>query len=661
MKTKILVLITFLNLLISPALAEQSKIKTAARDAVAAAIANREAPGASRRTQTAAAVETSVSKGPHFPLFYSAQRNVPPLPFNPFPKLEVFDLGDNRFAYDDRDVDYVSLRANQEQTATAQNATAESTYNGETSEGGSGSPQSLLSDGVRLKIKMTGSNTYSLLVTNLSPGTEYLLTDKLKFTNDIGRQWRPLFLFTAASNSATFTGTFAENQQFFQVWDWDAYSGPVITLVNPSNGAPLVAKIKVTGGVGDIFPDRVAELYVDGDLISAITNGPLSFDLDTQLFTNGVHNLDVVVRTVLLTTNFLEFANVASATVTFSNFLTSVDNGPFFSGGSTILKFATIGTADYALKIYDGSNVLRRTITGSTGGGVFPVSWDRRDGGGTLLPDEVPYTFEMTATPTGNGYSVSAAAAAASTVKITSFAEGTFNAGFAHLIYCKRGFFYGQYEQTDQELMDRLHANIYAADLFGPDPADTRGVLNNQVFLWQTDSQKTNILNTIQRKDVGHVFYVGHGSPDQIGAGHDTTFTVLISNNDIQGRLTNSYNIVTGVYNFKNPKRYVELDGCNTSTGFLPLAFGIPKFSTDRRPGIARRSYFGWNNLITYGWYATEYQRHVDVRNEEWHNIDESISIQAAMVRAIVYYNFEININEIGLYGSRLLTWAVNP
>ena len=356
-------------------------------------------------------------------------------------------------------------------------------------------------------------------ITNLLPGTEYLLTDKFAFTNDIRKQWRPLFLFTAASNSATFTGTFPENHQFFQVWDWDAYSGPVITLEKPSNGALLGDKIKVTGGVGDIFSDRVAELYVDGDLITAITNGPLSFDLDTQLFTNGVHNLDVVVRTVLLTTNFLEFANVASATVTFSNFLTSIDNGPFFSGGSTILKFATIGTADYTLKIYDGSNVLRRTITGSTGGGVFQVSWDRRDGGGTLLPDEVPYTFEMTATPTGNGFSGGAAAAAASTVKITSFAEGTFNAGFAHLIYCKRVFFSGQYEQTDQELMDRIHAYIYGADLFGSDPADTRGVLNDQVFLWQTDSQKTTILNSIQRKDVGHVFYVGHGSPDQIGAG----------------------------------------------------------------------------------------------------------------------------------------------
>jgi hypothetical protein len=44
------------------------------------------------------------------PLYYSAQRNVPPLPFNPFPELQLFDIGDGKFVYDDGDIDYVSLR-----------------------------------------------------------------------------------------------------------------------------------------------------------------------------------------------------------------------------------------------------------------------------------------------------------------------------------------------------------------------------------------------------------------------------------------------------------------------------------------------------------------------------------------------------------------------
>lgn len=35
----------------------------------------------------------------------------PPFPFNPFPQLPVYSLGDGSFVYDDRTVDYVALRA----------------------------------------------------------------------------------------------------------------------------------------------------------------------------------------------------------------------------------------------------------------------------------------------------------------------------------------------------------------------------------------------------------------------------------------------------------------------------------------------------------------------------------------------------------------------
>ena len=42
--------------------------------------------------------------------FYSAQlTNSPPLPFNPFPDLPLYSLGDNSYAYDDRDFDYVAM------------------------------------------------------------------------------------------------------------------------------------------------------------------------------------------------------------------------------------------------------------------------------------------------------------------------------------------------------------------------------------------------------------------------------------------------------------------------------------------------------------------------------------------------------------------------
>src|SRR6266496_939410 len=48
---------------------------------------------------------------PRPPVYYSAQRNQPPLPFDPFPDLPVFDLGNGGLMYDDRDVDYDQLNA----------------------------------------------------------------------------------------------------------------------------------------------------------------------------------------------------------------------------------------------------------------------------------------------------------------------------------------------------------------------------------------------------------------------------------------------------------------------------------------------------------------------------------------------------------------------
>lgn len=662
MKTKLLALIALSTVLSTTTLAAEPTVKSVAREAISAAIAHREAPGSSRRKEPTAEEKMRDSKRSHLPSYYSAQKNLPALPFNPFPNLPVHDLGGNRFMYDDSEVDYASRRSEQAEVATAEGVAEKVAYASETPAGQNGLPEASLADGVRLKITKTGSSTFSLLATNLTPGTEYLVTDKLKLTNNLGTQWRPLVLFTAASNSMTFSGSFAEDQDFFQVWNYDLYEGPVIALTAPSAGAVLSGRVKVSGTVSDIFPDRVAELYVDGDMVTAITNGPLEFDFDTQMFTNGIHTLDIVVRTVLLTTNFLEFASVTSVSATFSNFLTSVDNGPFFSGGAALLKFKTTGAAGYTLDVFDGNQTLKRTFTGTTAGGTFQIVWDRRDTGGNLLPAEAPYTFRMTTVEgTGGGGGV-AAAPITKQVVINSFAEGTFNAGYAFLVRLKLDSAHQDFEAIWSGLMQNLDSYIYYADLFGPDAVGTRDVLNQSVFVWLSNAQRTNILNSIKRKDVGHFFFAGHGNGEVIGSGGDTIITAAadIRTTDVVNTLTNDFNLANGVYNFKNPKRYVELDGCNTSTGNLPLAFGIPKFSTDRRPNIARRSFFGWNQIIQYGNFATKYQVHTDNQRYAWHDPDTQISIQSAIVTAIVAGNYQIDVRQFGLFGSRLLTWAEN-
>ena len=48
---------------------------------------------------------------PQFGTFYSLTLFQPPFPFNPFPELPVYAVGDGSFVYDDRSVDYVAWRA----------------------------------------------------------------------------------------------------------------------------------------------------------------------------------------------------------------------------------------------------------------------------------------------------------------------------------------------------------------------------------------------------------------------------------------------------------------------------------------------------------------------------------------------------------------------
>jgi len=57
---------------------------------------------------------------PLFGTFYSMQIiNWPPLPFNPFPELPLYELGQGIYAYDDREVDYAALRQQQTQPQQA--------------------------------------------------------------------------------------------------------------------------------------------------------------------------------------------------------------------------------------------------------------------------------------------------------------------------------------------------------------------------------------------------------------------------------------------------------------------------------------------------------------------------------------------------------------
>ncbi len=71
--------------------------------------------------------------------FYRVQRSdYPPLPFDPYPELPVYSLGNGRFLIDDTSVDYAQLEAAQQAQLTAQSSATVGLMSPDSSGGGLG-------------------------------------------------------------------------------------------------------------------------------------------------------------------------------------------------------------------------------------------------------------------------------------------------------------------------------------------------------------------------------------------------------------------------------------------------------------------------------------------------------------------------------------------
>ena len=98
-----------------------------------------------------------------FPIFWSAARKVfPPLPFNPFPELPLYDAGNNNLIYDDREVDYPALEAAMAKERAQAEAEAAAL---EKDAGGGG-----------MALRLSSSSTNLTLATPLFDGTNVQLT-----------------------------------------------------------------------------------------------------------------------------------------------------------------------------------------------------------------------------------------------------------------------------------------------------------------------------------------------------------------------------------------------------------------------------------------------------------------------------------------------------
>jgi hypothetical protein len=143
-----------------------------------------------------------------------------------------------------------------------------------------------------------------------------------------------------------------------------------------------------------------------------------------------------------------------------------------------------------------------------------------------------------------------------------------------------------------------------------------RGSDQNPNELW-SQFDFTQLLTSDLRDDlVRNFYYFGHGGPRAIG---ETGRYINIS--DMNFVLRNNFKKPLAGTN-AHPFRFVYLDGCNTSSGDLSKAFGIPKEKNVAAPrfvnkGLRFRAFMGWDNRHNIAWGAIN-TRHTTFVGDFW-------------------------------------------
>jgi len=135
-----------------------------------------------------------------------------PLPFNPFPELPIYSIGEGRFIYDDRELDYEALRKEAEERRAAERAALDDVL-GEDNGGGAG-PMMPESGALRLDIERTDLDGKRVSF-NTEPGIIY----DIEQSSDL-IDWTLLQTIVANDTNAAFY-TFDQSIRFYRVRQGD--------------------------------------------------------------------------------------------------------------------------------------------------------------------------------------------------------------------------------------------------------------------------------------------------------------------------------------------------------------------------------------------------------------------------------------------------------
>jgi len=394
-------------------------------------------------------LDTTTAKGraaPKHGTYYSMQlKNPPPLPFNPFPDLPVYEIGDGKYLYDDREVDYRAIWRAAAERLAAEKALrdampkappAHSIMLGvRPAEGGGGGFQTLLDGGEtpeHLQLVLGAGGTNTLLMSELRVGSNYYVMAKQDITPNIDNPWYFVGSFVASSPSqvATLYSTSSIPKEFYTLWRGE-YFGPRLSIDSPTNGAVVSGDVALKLRVTDISPVSLYA-YVNGQPLAPVSD-LLTVDLTTEVgvkhsgsadmlipagaLRNGENHISIVAMNhgveVVPDTNTLYLGNIQNFSTTRDIMIVASNNFAIVStptmaspdAGPSIHQLETTEAGDVTLDVLglDGSpcKTLTATVT-NPNGGVVTFYWDY------TKADSSPYTnsayvARYTFTPAGGG------------------------------------------------------------------------------------------------------------------------------------------------------------------------------------------------------------------------------------------------------------------
>jgi hypothetical protein len=451
-------------------------------------------------------------------------------------------------------------------------------------------------------------------------------------------------------------------KRFYRILRKDAdYGMPCVNLLSPTNGATVSGIINVGVAASDDSRISSVTLVIDGDDYATITDGPMSFPVNTAMFTNGTHSIyaraadNVGIPSLGGNPDSDVVANVVTSETVQVSFQNNVvlDSFELFQSQLPISARLAYSNANWSVEIERENGTIAKTFSGSTSNGLIEITWDGTDGAGNPVAEKAVYFVNVSAVPLSGSGLLFASGTTTDTVTKATYREASTTTQTTLLTRQKLKNFL--WEGVSAAKLSTISTTISMADA-------NSGIYQETIFVMQTDNDWTDLLNNLADPDpreVTQLYYNGHANAEKIGF-QEYTPNRGLDTTDVTVRLNNLYYFSpkkgTWVATFSTPYKFVFLDGCLSGNGTWPRAFGILKnqmsYST---VGARNRAFLGWARITVSSLFGNT---HDNFTKRFWQRWTEDVTKTFAVaLQQAVDQTPGIEASQLVRYGYQNLTW----